>query len=312
MGTPLSRTASYPHLRCGIVLSAILAAAPVTSMAATYSLIVSGLGGEAQYEQRFRDQSQKIAAVAQRLTGDEATTIMLVGADATRDAVRRSFRELGARLTADDQLIVTLLGHGSFDGEQYRFNLPGPDMTEQDLGSLLDALKVGQILIVNATSASGAVLTLWQRPGRILVTATKSGGERTATRFAQFWVEALEGTQADLNKDDIVTAAEAFDYASRKVGDSFKADALLATEHARLEGTGADRFQVARLGAAARVTTDPHLNELFAQRVRIERELEGVKQRKASLTSDAYYDELESVLVRLATLQRDIDAQTVN
>jgi hypothetical protein len=105
----------------------------------------------------------------------------------------------------------------------------------------------------------------------------------------------------------VITVAEAFDYTSRKVADSFKSEALLATEHARLEGSGAQRFQIARLGTAARVSTDPQLNDMYAQRVRIERELDEIRQRKASLAVDAYYDELEGVLVRLATLQREID-----
>jgi len=153
------------------------------------------------------------------------------------------------------------------------------------------------------------VLERWQNSKRILVTATKSGGERTATRFGEFWTAAVSGSEADVNKDDVVTVSEAFDYASRKVADSFKADALLATEHARLEGAGPERFQVARLGTAARVSTDPELNKMYAERVRIERELDEVKQRKSSLNVDTYYDELEGVLVRLATLQRDIDAR---
>ena len=108
-----------------------------------------------------------------------------------------------------------------------------------------------------------------------------------------------------------MTAAEAFEFASRKVADSFKTDAALATEHARLEGSDAGGFQVARFGTAARITANPELNEMFAQQVRIERDLDAVKQRKATLAADAYYDELEGVLVKLAQLQRRIDAKQV-
>ncbi|MFL6579091.1 MAG: hypothetical protein ACJ8MR_20875 [Povalibacter sp.] len=294
-----------------LALGSLVAFALVPSAvhATTYSLVVSGLGGEPSYEQRFREQAQKIGSAAQRLEGDNSTCVVLSGDRATRESLRRELKSLATKAGADDQVILTLIGHGSFDGTQYRFNLPGPDVTDTDLTSLLDQLKTQQVLIVNATSASGAVLERWQNSKRILVTATKSGGERTATRFGEFWTAAVSGSEADVNKDDVVTVSEAFDYASRKVADSFKADALLATEHARLEGAGPERFQVARLGTAARVSTDPELNKMYAERVRIERELDDVKQRKSSLNVDTYYDELEGVLVRLATLQRDIDAR---
>ncbi|HKE96969.1 MAG TPA: hypothetical protein VKB34_21860 [Povalibacter sp.] len=290
-------------------MTVIACLAATSSHAATYSLIISGLGGEADYEQRFREQAQQLATAAHSLSGEDTNTWLLAGADADRESVRRTLRALAAKAGPDDQVIITLIGHGSFDGEQYRFNLPGPDLTAAELQSLFDQLHVRQQLIVNATSASGAAVDGWKRDNRIVVTATRSGGERTATRFAQHWIDALTRSEADRNKDDIVTAAEAFDYASRKVTDSFKSDALLATEHARLEGSGADHVEVARLGAAARVTTDPALNEMYAQRVRIERELDAVRERKGMLDTDTYYDQLEGVLVKLALLQRQIDAQ---
>lgn len=287
----------------------LLSLASASSYAATYSVIVSGLGGEPMYEQRFREQSAILAEAAQKLTGDRAKTVALSGDKATREAVRRELQALAGKVNGDDDVIVTLIGHGTYDGEEYRFNLPGADITATELVALFDQLGARTQLIVNATSASGAVVERWKRANRIVITATKSGGERTATRFAEHWVHALSSPDADVNKDDIVTAAEAFEYVSRKVADSFKANVSLATEHARLEGQNASRFQVARFGTAARMTVDPQINELFAQRVRIERELDGVKERKARLAADAYYDELEAVLVRLALLQKQIDSK---
>jgi hypothetical protein len=283
-------------------------AATVTK-ADTYCVIISGLGGESSYQQRFRDQAAALAAATRQLTGDESKVITLAGEGADRTAIRRELQALAARVRPDDEVIVTLIGHGSFDGDEYRFNLPGPDLTATQLGALFDRLPANRQLIVNASSASGAVIERWKRDNRLVITATKSGGERTATRFAQYWVNALASADADVNKDDVVTAAEAFDFTTRKVADSFKADASLAAEHARLEGSGAGSFQVARFGTAARMTSNPQLNEMFAQRIRIERDLDAVRQRKASLAADAYYDELEDVLVQLAQLQRQIDVK---
>ena len=63
---------------------------------------------------------------------------------------------------------------------------------------------------------------------RVVITATRSGGERNATRFGGFWAEALASDEADRDKDGTVTAQEAYDYARRKVGDAYKSDAAHA------------------------------------------------------------------------------------
>ena len=273
---------------------------------AEHTFIISGLGGEPAYEARFREQANTLAEFARKASGVDAVTV-LTGAEATRDAVRRSFGELAERIREDDAVTIMLIGHGSFDGEEYRLNLPGPDLTGAELGVLFDRLPARQQLIVNATSASGAVVDHWQREHRVVVTATKNGGERTATRFAHHWAQAVTTTAADVNKDDLVTAAEAFDYATREVQAAFKADVSLATEHGRLEGENASAFAVARFGAARASSGDAQVATLLTQRGALELQLNAVKQRKSLVAEDAYYDELEGVLVELAMLQRRID-----
>lgn len=276
--------------------------------AASHTLVVAGLGGEPEYEARFRAQAEQIAAVAVQLAQAPEQVTKLVGEAASRDAIRREMKALADRVEEGDAVMVVLIGHGTFDGEEYRFNIPGPDMTGSELQRLLAQLRAREQLIVNATSASGATIEKWASPGRVLVTATKSGGERTATRFAAYWAEALTTSNADLDKNEIVTASEAFEYASRQVEAAFEADVALATEHARIEGTdAAERFAVARLGSSAILSSDPEVNALLAERGALERELDRVKSRRPTLSEDAYYDELEAVLVKFALLQRQID-----
>lgn len=284
--------------------------AAMSAQAATHTLIVSGLGGEPQYEQRFAQQAEEIAAVARSLAEDPAHVVKLSGEQATREAIRRELKALVERVGEDDTVTIVLIGHGTYDGEEYRFNIPGPDITGSELQRLLGQLRAREQLIVNTTSASGATIDKWTQPGRVVITATKSGGERTATRFAQYWAEALKGGDADTNKDDIVTASEAFEYASRQVEAAFKADVALATEHARMEGGEiAGALTVARLGRAAIPATDPEVRALLAQRAALEKDLEAVKQQRAALDENAYYDALEDVLVKFARLQREIDAK---
>ena len=291
-------------------LSAALAVlTPTLAQAANVTFIVAGLGGEPEYEQRFAEQVAALAEAAKKADGAEHV-VTLTGEQARRDSVRRELQAFTAKVKASDSATIVLIGHGTFDGDEYRFNVPGADITGSELGELFDRLAAKQQLIVNATSASGATVELWQRPQRVVISATKSGGERTATRFAQYWVQAVSGDGADVNKDEVVTATEAFDYANRQVAASYKAEVALATEHARMAvAEDAPAFTVARVGSSAGTAANPEVAALLAQRGQIERDLDGVKERKATLEQDEYYDELEGVLVKLAMLQKQIDAK---
>jgi hypothetical protein len=290
-------------------LAATLLVLPTLAGAASFTFVVAGLGGEPEYEQRFREQAAAIADAAQKAAGEQGRVVVLTGEQARRDSLRREFQEFAGKVKAADTVTVVLIGHGTYDGEEYRFNVPGADVTGSELEQLFARLLAKKQLIVNATSSSGATIELWQRPERVVITATKSGGERTATRFAQYWLQAISTDAADVNKDEVVTAAEAFDYTNRQVAASYKSDVSLATEHARIAGEETAAFTVARIGSSAGASSDPEVTALLAQRGQIEQDLDGVKGRKASLSEDQYYDELEGVLVRLAQLQRQIDAK---
>ena len=291
----------------GSVCATLLAMLAGPASAATYTFIVAGLGGEPAYEQKFREHAAAVASAAEKAAGTTANVISLTGDAARADAVRRQFKTVAARMNASDNAVVVLIGHGTFDGEDYRFNLPGPDLTDAELARLFDELPARDQLIINATSASGAAIERWQKPRRVLITATKNGGERTATRFAQYWAKAVASDAADTNKDQIVTAAEAYEYATREIAAAYKSDAAMATEHARIEGDNPARFTLARLGTAALLPENPAVAALLSQRGEIEQDLNRVKEQKAKVPDAQYYDELEQVLVRLALLQRQID-----
>jgi hypothetical protein len=290
-------------------IAATLLALPTFAGAASFTFIVAGLGGEPEYEQRFREQAASLAAAAEKAAGAPGHVVVLTGEQARRDSLRRELQTFATKVKAADSATVVLIGHGTYDGEDYRFNVPGADITGAELNQLFDRLPAKQQLIVNATSSSGATAELWQRSERVVITATKSGGERTATRFAQYWLQAVSTDAADVNKDEVVTAAEAFDYANRQVAASYKSEVALATEHARIAGEDTAAFTVARIGASALSGSDPEVAALLAQRGKIELDLDGIKGRKAALSQDEYYDELEGVLVRLAQLQKQIDSK---
>ena len=291
-----------------VLLVALAAAAP--AHAEIYYLIVGGLGGESTYEAQFAKDTDALAAVARRTTA-QSRVMVLKGEAATREAVVNSFESLRTRTKAADSVIVMLVGHGSYDGEAYKLNLPGPDIDGDEMAKLLAAVPARSQLVVNATSASGSVLEKWKSDGRTVITATRSGFERNATRFAQHFAAALAAGSADINKNGAITAQEAFDYASRSVAESFEKDGALATEHPQIAGGAATRFTVARLasaGPAEPVSTDPAVAALVAEREKLDGDIEALRGRRESMANDAYLAELQRLLVQLAEVQSKIDA----
>ena len=295
--------------RLQALVFSVLSAVSSLASAENYTLVIAGLGGEPQYEQRFKEQADSIAQSARALAESEEHVINLVGADVSLPRIRETMAVLAKSVKASDVVTLVLIGHGSFDGEEYRFNIPGPDITGSELKKLLSTLPAREQLIVNTTSASGATIEQWAQPGRVIISATKSGGERTATRFAHYWAEGLKSAAADANRDEVVSASEAFDYASRQVAAAFKADVSMATEHARIEGTAlAANLAVARRGGAV-ISNDPQVRALLARRVELEQQLQVVKDQRSTLPQAEYYDELERVLVQFARLQQQIDTK---
>jgi hypothetical protein len=291
------------------ILLALGAAAP--AQAELYYLIVGGLGGEPTYDEQFEKDTAALASVARRTTA-QSRVMLLQGEGATREAVVNGLESLRTRAKAADNVVVMLVGHGSYDGETYKFNLPGPDIDGEEIAKLLSAVPARAQLVVNATSASGAVLEKWAADGRTLITATRSGFERNATRFAQHFAAALAAGSADINKNGAITAQEAFDYASRAVADSFEKDGALATEHPQIAGGAAARFTVARLGSAGpaepAAAANPAVAALVTQREELDSQIESLRARRESMASDVYLAELQKLLVQLAEVQAKIDA----
>ncbi len=280
-----------------LLLAALLGQDAAPAEPRVFCLAISGLGGEAEYTKRFEAWALEIAKAL-----PECETL----SGATREQLRSSAERLAAQASAHDDVAVMLIGHGTFDGTDYKFNLRGPDITARELAAMLDRIPAGRQLVVNTTSASGGSLDALRKPGRIVVTATKSGTEKNATIFARYWAEALREPAADTDKNESVSALEAFKYAEQRTAAFYASQTRLATEHPRIDGNGA-AFVLARFGQTAAAQADPAKRRLLAQREQLERRIEELKTRKAAMPSDEYKRLLTSLLVELAKTQQELD-----
>jgi hypothetical protein len=317
-----------------LAVAALAAGAAQSSSGASYLVVVAGVGGEPRARDAFHEQAVALATVAEKQIGLPAESVWcltekpdrapaVIDGRSTREAIEQAFSALAERSRAGDLVLVVLIGHGSHRSGEDRFNLPGPDMTPADFGALLDRLPGRRVVLVNTASASGGWVAALSAEGRVIVTATKSGMERNQTVFGRFFVDALTGDGADVDKDGRVSVLEAFEFARREVARFYEAEGRLQTEHALLDddgdGEGSGEPEpgsgdggLARLAflapaagagsaeAALEASDDPALAALLAERAALEARLEGLKARRDALPAADYDAELEELLVELS------------
>jgi hypothetical protein len=303
----------------------LLLLAAMAAPAATFYVTISGLGGEADYDQRFKMWAQDIESSVKKAGAPDADVITLIAP--TREQIRARFATLATTVKATDLLVVVLIGHGTFDGIEYKFNVPGPDLTGTELATLLDRVPSTRQLVVVTTSCSGGSIEFLRKANRIVIAATKSGTEKNATIFARYWAEALRDPSADVDKNESVSALEAFKFAQRKTKEFFDTQKRLATEHAVFDDTGkgagvaaaaapdsdtaegrlAASFTVVRLGANAAAAQDPAKKALLEKKEELEQAIDQLKYEKASMNADDYKKQLTRLLLELSKTQEEID-----
>jgi hypothetical protein len=293
------------------------------TQAAPYYVTVSGLGGEPDYEQRFTALANDLDKLFKAAASD-AHVYTLTGSEATKTRLTDTLGQIALEAKPEDEFILILIGHGSYDGEEYKFNLPGPDISGEDLAVLCDRIPAKRQLIVNTTSASGGSIGALQKAGRIVIAATKTGTEKNATVFARYWVDALRDGSADTDKNDAISALEAFQFADRKTVAFYESQKRLATEHAVMEDTGkkeavrtastengegllAANFILLRLGAAQKAANDPVKRALLDKKEELDRKIDLLKYQKAAMSAEDYKSQLSAALLELARVQEDLD-----
>jgi len=292
------------------------------------AIIINGAGGEEEYATQFEKWTKDLGdALKQRYGFDPAKVKILTEkpADAstlksTADEVRRTFGLLKSELQPNNVFFLFLIGHGSWDGKEAKFNLVGPDLPASEYNNLLNALPTRRVIVINMSSASGEFSKSLSAKGRVVITATRNGQETNATHFPGFFIDALNAADVDTDQDGHISVLEAFVYANRLTAEFYTRAGRLATEHALLEdngdGVGHERVEGGE-GLLARATYLDSLSleqaaeniaiaRLLRERTRLEGEIEQLIARKASLAEAEYEATLERLFIELAKVNRSI------
>ncbi len=322
----------------GIAASLLLVAvSPPAGAQETHALVIVGLGGTDAYRQRFVGWAKELRATLTEKDGvpaDHVTVLAervdlapgLVQDRSTKENVTRAIGEIAARSGPRDQILIVLIGHGTAQGDEGQFNLPGPDLSAEELAAALAAFPTQTVAVVHTGSSGGGFIAPLSGPNRIVVSATRTVRERNATEFPGYFVEALAGASADMDKDGRVSLLEAFLYARAEVARHYEEENEILVEHAVLDdngdgegsqdasATGADGrlasgFRLGGTGTTAAALDDPALARLYEERREIMTRLDGLRASRDAMTEEKYDEALEAVLVELALKNREIKAR---
>lgn len=316
-------------IRVGLMALTAVVCLPTGAAAERYALIVSGATGGPEYAQQYTQWIEALSALlVDRMTFDRERVITLSETDAdesraTAANVRQTLGSLRRRLTAGDLLFVVLIGHGTFDGVDAKFNLVGPDLESSQWLELLAGIPA-QLVLVNTTAGSFPFIERLSGERRVVVTATDSLAQRFDTVFPGYFIEAFQADGTDIDKNGRVSIWEAFFAASGAVRRHYQQRGQLVTERALLDdngdglgreaaGSGEDGSLASRTyldrpvpGAAP---TDEVLVKLLQKRASLEAEIEELQIRRRIMPSEEYQQEFERLMIDLARTAREIRAR---
>lgn len=288
-------------------------------------LVVVGAPGEDSFRETFSEAAQDWATAAEK--AKKNARVLHSPADDTNQI--GALREvLAAQDAGEQELWIVLIGHGTFDGKEAKFNLAGPDITAQEMVELLKPIQ-RPLVFINTASASAPFINALSGSNRVIITATRSGYEENLTRFGSYIGKAIADLSCDLDKDGQVSALEAFLMASRRVEEFYAGEKRLATEHALLDDNGDGKGTPATFYSGVRPAKKPdeaanvdgfrahqiHFiyseeesklsPEVRKRRNELELALEKVRGRKQELKEEEYLKEIEPILLELSRLYRD-------
>ena len=322
-GCPRSDGARFGLLLALCIANAVTAFADSSENKPTVLLVI-GAAGEEEFGKNFAEWAASWEKAA-RSAGAKQLTLGSQQAEGASDHDRLKQSLADEAKDGAGELWLVLIGHGTFDGKEAKFNLRGPDVTATELAAWLKPFR-RPVAVINCASSSGPFLNQLSAPGRVVITATRSGTEQNYARFGEHFAAAIANPEADLDKDGQTSLLEAFLFASSRVAEFYKTEGRLATEHALLDdngdglGTPPDWFRGIRAVKRAKegATLDGLRAHQFhlvrseqerqmpaavrAKRDELELSIARLRDAKTELSEAEYYRKLEPLLLALARL----------
>lgn len=225
------------------------------------ALILCGLPGDKAHRKPFAETVEKLRQTLMARYGfagpevhvqfggpvaeGEGPVLSGVRGQATREEIESEAAELRKVLKPEDTLWVIVIGHSYYDGKHSHFNIPGPDINEQEFGKLFADLPAREQVFFITIPASGFYIKPLSAKGRVVISATEADLEVNETIYPMALAEVLASPPAasefDADRDGNLTLFDLYIAVARNVVERYIKDEFLPTEHALLDDNGDGR-----------------------------------------------------------------------
>lgn len=292
----------------------------------SWLIVVSGLAGTPRHAAQFDEQSAMLITAARTRLGMRDERIVRVSDNttpaATVEGITRVLSGVADRAQPQDVVTIVLIGHGSAASGPPRFNVRGPDLTADQMARLLERFPTQQLVVVNASSASGPWVEALAGPRRVIITATRSATERDETTFMRHFAASFGSEEGDADKDGRVSILEAFEFARQGVTRHYQSLRRLRTENPLLDDNGDGRGSLMPSATgegscaaavfldAPAANADSGLAVLLGRRDSLQRALGELQSRRGAAPDTAAHSrEVERLLLEIARNGAEIRAR---
>ncbi len=210
----------------------------------TYVLIVGGINRDSK-ERLAKDRAvtdlgrffldiAKVKSDRLRVLIDSKSTARKDSGISTAGNLKEQMDRFAATVNPEDRFIFYYTGQANVVSEALRLNLPGPDITHEQLAELINAVKASSMLIVLDCPGAGLAVKAVTGRGRIVIGAC-TAEQHYSTKFSEYFVPALIDEEGDVDGNGRISLLEAFTSACRGVDDFYRLGSLLTTETPVLE-----------------------------------------------------------------------------
>ncbi|MHC4119792.1 MAG: hypothetical protein ACYSWO_20025 [Planctomycetota bacterium] len=225
----------------------LVTAGAATTVADTHALIVTGINKDARDRQAkdkavadLRDfllDSASVKRADLAVLANSRTMVRKQSDKSTAANLKDRTDKFAAAVKPADRFMFYYVGQANVAGGKLRLNLPGPDVTGEQLAKWLSRIKASSMLIVLDCPGAGLAVEALAGEGRIVV-AGSTAEQNYSTRFSEYFVPALGDNRSDTDGDGKVSLLEAFTSASRQLDDFYRSNGLLQTETPLLDDNG--------------------------------------------------------------------------
>ncbi len=235
--------------RINLIIILILSVFPNFVSARNFAMVITGIGGGEPYDSEFRQTASETARLLverEICTSDTLKVLADINVpddcfshSSTLDNIRLCFNDQAQAMTAEDTFLLILIGHGQSNFLQPKFNLPGPDLSGEELNELLNILSAKDQRIILSFACSGHILEQISSQQRCIIASSDGPLQIQFSHMHRFLLDALKIPSApDIDGDRQITFDELYEYLSLRVQEDFKSRSVLELSTVALDDNG--------------------------------------------------------------------------